>query len=159
MNKHLHELISQMASIIPKRDDLYNFYEYVLEHGKFWEPAVRPKAVRQGIPQHCFYNAQKLARRFGYQYVEGYALSCEQLPIPIHHAWCVRAGKVVDPTWENVGVAYFGVQFSLGFVLDQIRGNEYSISVIDNYEKRYPLLRKNMAEVTNETRQNSRRQG
>lgn len=142
MNKQLHELITAMATMMPKRDDLYNFYEYVLEKGQVWEPAIRPKNVRQGTPKHCFHNAQRLARRFGYKYVEGYALSCEQLPIPIHHAWCVRAGKVVDPTWDPVGVAYFGVQFELEFVLEQIRGNEDSISVIDNYEKRWPLLQK-----------------
>lgn len=155
MNNQLRELISTMATIIAIRDDYYNFHEYVLEFGKPWEPATRPKNVKQGIPKHCFHNAQRLARRFGYKYVEGYAISCEQLPIPIHHAWCVRDGKVIDPTWSPVGVAYFGVPFELEFVLEQIRGNKDSISVIDNYEKRFPLLRKDKVEDTNAIRQDS----
>ncbi len=154
MNKQLIQLIEDMVRVIPKHEELYSQYEFVLKYGCLYEPAIKPKNVRLGVPKHCFHNAQKLARRFGYKYVEGYAISCEQLPIPIHHAWCVRAGKVIDPTWETVGVAYFGVAFDLSFVLDQIRGNKFSISVIDNYEKRWPILRKDKAEDNDASRQN-----
>jgi len=91
--------------------------EYVLEQGCAWTPALRPKGTRRGKPGRCFNNAISLiGRRADLQYVEGYALSPDFGGVC--HAWCVDAAdRVVDPTWDPPGLAYFGVMFDRDAVL------------------------------------------
>ena len=122
--------------------NMVDLYTYVAEHGRLWTPAPLPKGIRYGRVKQCFHNCQKLAtRRRSLQYVEGYAFS-GQLAFPIHHAWCVKGDTVIDPTWDPPGIAYLGIVFDMDFVAEQIAGNTQSISVIDNWEKGFPLLRR-----------------
>ena len=62
----------------------------------------------------------------------GYAASL----IPVHHAWCVDAeDRVIDATWPEEGAAYMGIVFDPW----ELEGGK---SVIDNWEDRWPLLRR-----------------
>lgn len=82
--------------------------DYVLQHGR--ELDLANAIVRPGTPKHCFWNAREAARKFGWQYWEGYALSI----IPMLHAWCVdQAGRVVEVTWKQLGESYYGVDVPL----------------------------------------------
>lgn len=85
------------------------YEEFVLQHGRAFQAAPRPKGVRKQRDKMCFSNAFHLAESKGYIYVEGWAISF----IPAHHAWCVTPdGIVVDPTWRKPeGASYFGVPF------------------------------------------------
>jgi hypothetical protein len=90
--------------------------EFVLKHGREYEPAELADGIELGKRGECFRNAWQLVERFSDEltYVEGYAISI----IPMHHAWCVDAdGNAVDPTWEYDWTRqYFGVPMSSDYV-------------------------------------------
>jgi len=90
----------------------------VLDHGQEYEPPVRPRpvGVRKGKNKLCFMNSYGLAFEKGWQYVEGYALS-GIVPFPVLHAWVVTdSGEVIETTWKDSGVAYFGIPFDFDFI-------------------------------------------
>lgn len=78
---------------------------------RFWKlggAAAAPLPRKQ-----CFKNAFVLASSNpgGLAYVEGLALTSG---IPLHHAWCVDPdGNVIEPTWPDLGQAYFGVALDI----------------------------------------------
>lgn len=102
-----------------KRPEGWRFtgpHEVVLQYGKFFDPAERPKGVKKGKDKLCFMNAAHLADDPDYTYVEGFAIP-DGVPIPMHHAWCVdKDGNVVDNTWKKPGKAYFGIPFTNGYL-------------------------------------------
>jgi hypothetical protein len=61
------------------------------------------RSMRQGYePKRCFANAQWIVSCVdGFSYWEGYALDAEAPYIPLHHAWNVHNGKVVDVTLRS----------------------------------------------------------
>lgn len=146
MTKHeriLKKLLRQIADGVEQASPtspIYSFHRYVLLHGKSWKNQSLPPEFRRGLPKLCFAQSQSLAKRRKLRYVEGFALS-SVAQIPIHHAWCVDDHeRVIDVTWKD-GLAYFGIPFDLKFVEEQLRGTK-GCSVIDNYEKGFPLLQK-----------------
>jgi len=71
-----------------------------------------------GVRDHCFANAQSLARDLGYRYVEGLATEPARPDCPagwIEHAWCLDPdGQVVESTWEHWAPRrYFGAVTAL----------------------------------------------
>lgn len=79
--------------------------EFLLLHGQQFAPGG--KVRRRATPKQCFMNAYKLADRKGLVYVEGLATHI----IPTEHAWCLdpASGRIIDPTWSDTGLDYFGV--------------------------------------------------
>src|SRR5581483_4835475 len=80
----------------------------LLNQGSFFDAprTARVRGISKMPDQQCFKNAAKLALQEQWLYVEGFGSNGH----PIHHAWCVNArGRVVEPTWENPGTAYFGL--------------------------------------------------
>ena len=123
----LHDTVKQMADIystMNKREG----YKYsssedlVLKQGKFFTPEKRPENIELGSKKECFANASRLAlERSDLTYVEGYAMINDKLPLPIAHAWCVdKKGRVIDNTWENPGVSYFGVPFKTSYLAKKL---------------------------------------
>lgn len=100
---------------------------FVLNAGKLYTPAKRPKGLRKKAFRKCFENALHLARANpGLIYVEGYAISI----IACLHAWCVTPeGIVVDLTWQNPeNCAYYGVPFDTDKATAQtVRQNYYGL--------------------------------
>lgn len=107
--------------------------DFILRHGRFWNPAPLPRSVKPMPIKMCYHNSRLLAqRRKGFRYVEGVALGI----IPVHHAWCVDPhGNVIDATWasvdrtgmkpeefDGIGSSYFGVEFPIAMVRDIING-------------------------------------
>lgn len=89
---------------------------FLLEHGEEFEANPRPDWVPQMTVKMCFANCFKLAmeNQDKLAYCEGYVLSSD-LPIPIHHAWCVEEdGTLIEPTIgdkaEGETITYFGVK-------------------------------------------------
>lgn len=126
-DKALFESVKQMADIFSSMNKREG-YKYsssedlVLKQGKFFTPETRPADVKLGAKKECFSNAARLAlERSNLTYVEGYAMINDGLPLPIAHAWCVdKKGRVVDNTWENPGVAYFGVPFKTSYLAKKL---------------------------------------
>ena len=101
---------------------LYNFVEavgthfkhtkeaYLLKRGVFFKAPTEP-CPYEGEKKMCYINATHLALDYPeYTYIEGYAVS-HLIDMAVEHAWVVDTdGNVIDSTWENKGVAYFGVE-------------------------------------------------
>lgn len=90
-----------------------SIFKFIKDQGRAWAPGKLPKGVKAGKMKECFKNAFDLARcNPGYIYVEGYANRI----IPCLHAWCLKDGVVVDPTWNPAGNDYYGIPFDIDFV-------------------------------------------
>lgn len=126
-DRMLYDTVKQMADIFSTMNKREG-YKYsssedlVLKQGKFFTPEKKPDDIKLGPKKECFANASKLAlERSNLIYVEGYAMVNDRLPLPIAHAWCVdKKGRVVDNTWENPGVAYFGVPFKTSYLAKKL---------------------------------------
>jgi hypothetical protein len=122
------------------------------------------KQMSRGIcfaQSYCFFNAQRAVKKatkrnaatqkVEIKYCEGYALSRF---FPMLHAWVLVNGKVWDPTWmlieaddkkdEPIASQYHGVEFTREQALKKLNGkNSDSISIIDDWQNGYPMLKKN----------------
>lgn len=151
-----------------KRPD--SFEGYVLRNGRQFESqelsademAYVLRATKRGtFPiKQCYYNSQMiLARDFEHRftYVEGY---CAHAIIPVLHGWLEIGGKVVDVTMRTKIRAkrrqladrvlgswldsreYFGVPMDRDYVVERMIARQAAGSLIDDFEGRWPLLRK-----------------
>ena len=138
--------------------------ELLLDAGKFYRSNELTKQEREYVQKtldslgfmprskECYYNAQLMIlndyeKRLSY--CEGIAY-CGL--IPLNHAWLTINEKVIDLTWKD-GVAYvfgkfkadrsyMGITIEREEIKDKVFKKECSISFLDNWEERYPLLRK-----------------
>lgn len=85
------------------------FWRMVYETGMEFRPGSL--AATLGQSGWCFKNAFDLTVQSTHlAYAEGWALSTHGLPV--QHAWCVtETGEVVETTWPEVGLSYFGIPF------------------------------------------------
>ncbi len=114
--------------------------DFVLSNGKWYKPAPLPKGVRRGVPKSCFFNASMLAARRGWKYIEGFALAEGVEFLPVHHAWVVnQEGCLIDNTWRTMGLAYIGVEFSVGRAVEAL--NVDNATVLDNPARRNILYK------------------
>lgn len=122
--------------------------DLVLREGVAYRGAEMPAGYERGAPRQCFSNALRLAIDHPeLSYCEGYGMT-RDVPIPIYHAWCVDpAGRVVEPTWKtpDPNVSYLGIVFPTQLVIRTQIGRSFA-GMIDNFEQRYPLLRRPLAE-------------
>ena len=114
--------------------------EFVLEYGWWYEPSVPPGWVAPGTPQECYKNAAFLTvEDDSLIYCEGYALF-RSGSAPRLHAWVTDGhGRAIDNTWPKRGVAYAGVPIRSVFVTMTALKNRATISLLDDYQNRYPL--------------------
>lgn len=116
--------------------------DFLLQHGEWHEVVDFPGGVKRGLPKHCFGNAILLSATKGWKYIEGYAMApiTEHDYFPTHHAWNVDdRGKLVDSTWLNTGLAYFGVVFSVERADEATWDGD--ASVLEDWHRGYPLFR------------------
>lgn len=115
-------------------------HHFVAQHGAWYEFQPLPRTIRRGAPRICFANAIMTAVKHGLRYVEGYALSPVGI-LPIHHGWVASRtpGRLYEVTWPTPGLAYFGVEFSIGRA-DNCSW-EGDASVLDDWHRHWPLLR------------------
>jgi len=113
---------------------------FLLEHGVWYEVQPWQNKYRQGAPKNCFANAMLLGAEKGLRYVEGLAIADISIELPIHHGWNIdKHGNVIDNTWLNSGLVYFGVEFSIGRADDALWNGDST--VLDDYRRRHPLYR------------------
>ena len=112
--------------------------DFILKEGYCFD-SFSDKDLGTMEDKQCFANALIYSCREPerYVYVEGYACSV----IPMAHAWVYdRAeGKIIDPTWSEIGKAYCGVPF------DPVAAQRFVYKtqvygLIDCYSAGWPLL-------------------
>jgi len=116
--------------------------DFLLRHGVWYEPRPLPKSIRHGAPRQCFANAVMLGRIKGLRYVEGYALAQFKgdALLPVQHGWNLdRDGNLIDATWREPGLAYLGVEFSVGRAENALWFDD--ASVLDNPKSRYRIFK------------------
>jgi hypothetical protein len=85
--------------------------------------------------KQCWWNAQLLAEADpSFAYVEGYTMS-DVAPVPIHHAWVEKNGKVWEITMRDgptppEGAVYFGVEIEPERLREQLEHLEEAHPVI-----------------------------
>ena len=125
-----------------------SIYHFVLECGRHYK-------IRESYPEElrkipfmagrCFANSQELIRSFpaiDLTYVEGYASVEEEgecIIISGLHAWLLDGDqKVIDPTFPDEGIEYYGVPFNWDYV-EEVTSQQPGASVI-NQSPGFPLL-------------------
>ena len=114
--------------------------------------AAAERAGEQIVPNHCFANAARLvmADRSGeLSYYEGFAAGHV---MPVHHAWCVIGGKVIDLTWKRRDLmqvrqhpwseyvlgefgpshAYIGMPFDHQVLVERLSSGADNLSILDH---------------------------
>jgi hypothetical protein len=95
--------------------------DFILRNGKKFSSQPKPRRYKMRMPKFCFHNARMLAKQShgALRYAEGY-LASPDLPLLIHHGWCVDEGdRVVDNTLRDykteesrsATAQYFGIVF------------------------------------------------
>lgn len=120
----LGKMPSAYEALTWQRGSGHSWVDLLLNHGRNFEAGHLPQEefVRgfqeEDIrPWCCFHNAAKMARKNGFQYAEGFAVSPSG---PMLHAWNIRNGQAIDYTWPVTSHnRYFGMVFDLDW-LDQI---------------------------------------
>lgn len=146
-SKSMGVYLEGMKKLCEYRKELYNptyccIEEFVMENGREFEAPGRwpDEPAQRGPMGQCFMNATSLALHSDLAYVEGYAVKAD-LPFPLLHAWCVdEAGSVIDPTWGDGGLCYYGVCFSDNYLKRIINERGY-YGLLDVYEIGFPLIR------------------
>ena len=116
--------------------------DFLLSHGKWYDWQPWPSDVHRGMSRMCFGNAIILAASRGWKYVEGYAISQvgEDALFPTLHAWNLdEQDRLVDSTWLNTGIAYFGVEFSVERADDATW--EGDGTVLEDWHRQCPLFK------------------
>ena len=102
------------------RDAKYNCYSIVLKFGRHFTPTPKPKDIPWGQQKDCYMNALRAMcdDGEGLVYCEGFAIPAYFPGNPVAHAWCVdpKTGTVIDNTWRESGLEYYGIPFSSKFV-------------------------------------------
>jgi hypothetical protein len=144
----LDALAEQYAAAVretPGYDSNFNWFSLVATFGQEFTPAPKPKGIRWGKAEECFWNAYRLMiAHDGLIYCEGAAISSTS-PVsdyPVHHAWVVDVqGNVTDNTWREPGIGYYGIPFRATYVVEQLEDREMSGILEDNellFEKGIP---------------------
>jgi hypothetical protein len=136
---HLRQVLTFLRGKVRKDYKYSSVEEFVLKEGRFMgQRSPKSDEYPRGTPKECFRNAYNLCHKL--RYCEGYARYALSV-IPLQHAWLLDSdGNVIDTTWA-AGEEYFGLEFPTEFVIKTVLSRG-SFGVIDNWEMRWPLLRR-----------------
>lgn len=145
MNEHqtnlLNDLMSHEATPAARAILKRTIQQFVFEYGWWYEPVEVPKDIAAGQLHHCHKNAAVLADEGkALVYCEGFAVFKPGMS-PTLHAWVTNGqGSAIDNTWPKPGVAYAGVPFKSLFVTMTALKNRATVSLLDDWQNRCPLL-------------------
>lgn len=128
--------------------------EVFLQLGHEGQARRLPVGVKAGPMKNCFANAQKLAKKKGYHYVEGYAASGATTSstlaaleehganfhmLLVHHGWFEDdQGNVIDNTWfDPAHSLYHGITIPPDLIP---RGEGWSVLIQDEMFLRRDVL-------------------
>lgn len=127
-----------------------DLHSFVLQHGRPWTAAKRPKGMRKQAMKQCFANSQKHLCNHAIwggeslTYVEGFAAHGidKDFFFPVHHGWLVdEAGTVIDLTFKTPQTSvYFGVPFRTQYVLGQIAQHKWYSTLLMHLHNHCALL-------------------
>lgn len=113
---YLRALIDSHASISSGRR---TGYHQIADYGREFLLGghLRPEGIRKMRDRECYRNATLVALEHPqFIYCEGLA-SIPCIGLPVEHAWVVtEEGVVIDPTWKDLGLSYFGIPFDLDYI-------------------------------------------
>lgn len=121
-------LEQQLIDFLHQSDCLYGHHQgipwvrRVLTYGRIFEAAPAEVQPKRGEPNLCYRNAFCASKAEGPVYCEGWAVpSLGYLTgLPVLHAWLLDAeGKVLETTWERVGLVYIGIPVNYVWHLSQ----------------------------------------
>ncbi|MET9777627.1 hypothetical protein ABZ023_25775 [Streptomyces sp. NPDC006367] len=115
--EHFHKKQFDLGWLLPRREAVREGWQYanldalLLAHGRWFTPHPLPSDVAPGEPGKCYRDSVTWAlkqRPHEVAYVEGFADDLFAARTP--HAWCSRTdARVIDRTWDPVGLAYIGL--------------------------------------------------
>ena len=128
----------------------WRFEQLVLDCGRKMDPDEN-NSIERGLPKSCYWNCQQLViKQPELIYCEGYAIS-QNVGFPFPHGWLLNSeGKLLEPTWESPGEAYWGVAFDWEWVQALLKrrsqqGRDNDLSVFEcNYLEEYSLLKEGL---------------
>lgn len=121
----IKELLQQKVDLLAEMKHPAVLELFVLRNGSVFKGAKRPKAIRKRENRMCFKNATQISHEFGYPYYEGFAAS-STIGFPIHHAWNLVNGVVLDTTWKDPENAeYMGVHLESEALNRELLKNGY----------------------------------
>jgi hypothetical protein len=112
-------------------------HEFLLRNGKKFFSQPKPRRYKMRMAKFCFHNSRELVSRSKgkLRYAEGYIVSPD-LPLLIHHAWCVDGeDRVIDVTLRDyqTGESRAGAAQYFGLVIPKsIWPKDDSLSVLDS---------------------------
>lgn len=134
------EMFRKMRGSPPEGYEYSGMQDFLVREGTWYTPSPLPQGVRRGVPKGCYGNALTQAILRGWTYVEGLAIPDIGVPLPMQHAWNVTPeGVLVDNTWDEVGLAYIGVPFSIGRADRVIWGQNETI--FENISDRFAIYK------------------
>lgn len=112
-------------------------YDFLLQHGREytgdWDSRLPIGAQKQ-----CFANGITAGVLYDLKYIEGVAVSPHGEVIL--HGWNAGPrGELIDTTWGNTGVCYFGVEFSIERADDATWNGDAHI--LNDENRGYPIFR------------------
>lgn len=121
-------------------------HHFLVATARVMPPAVL--SVKRGRMKECYRNATMAAlRQTRLIYCEGYAMP-DLVPIPMEHAWLYdpEAGRVVETTWEQPGLDYYGIAFTRDYLRIATMRRKY-YGLIYAFTRDYCLLRMSAEEL------------
>lgn len=113
--------------------------DLMLQEGEWMEPSDLLHSSWLGEMQQCYRNALYLARREGFDYVEGLAWNGI---FPVHHAWVADGPAVYEVTWPDVDPAihaYVGLRIPWPVVEGVVFKRGY-YGILDDWQNGWPAL-------------------
>jgi hypothetical protein len=114
-------------------------FDFVAQHGREYLPTPwKTQPYQRGVQKQCYGNAISLAGQNDLlRYVEGFALAPSGELIP--HGWNATGGGVlIDSTWCNTGLVYYGVEFSVERADDATWNGD--AHVLNDENRNYPIF-------------------
>lgn len=125
----------------------YAIQQYIMKHGKQYQPATCPEYIKRGEVGDCFDTCVlNLLTNKHLRYIEGLAAHPFEENVWILHSWLTdEKGEVAyDPTWMNnyngealpVLTIYMGIEIPTDTLLKFMRTTEYKSIMANGWRNR-----------------------